>query len=109
MSSQIIKNKIPNELLYKFLEKICSRQKNFYIIDKTSFKKAMYNNYLNEFFEILKPFYYKSKLHYLERDKTYNSFTTVIRQLCKRNTLPFTSDIKYFNSKYTIRYFIYFD
>ena len=109
MSSQIIKTKIPNEIFYDFLEQICTKQKKFYIVDDISFKKAMYNNLLNNFYEDIKPFYFNSKKYYLERDKTYNYFTTIIRQICKKNTILFTSNIKYCNSNYNIRYFIYFD
>ena len=86
MSSQIIKNKIPYEILYDFLEQICTKQKKFYIIDDISFKKAMYNNLLTEFYDNIKPFYFNSKKYYLEREKTYNYFTTIIRQICKKNT-----------------------
>lgn len=109
MSSQIIKHKIPTEILYDFLEQICSKQKKFYIVDDICFKKAMYNNLLTDFYNTLKPFYFNSKQYYLEREKTYNYFTTIIRQICKKNTIPFTSNIKYCNSNYNIRYFIYFD
>ncbi len=109
MSSQIIKSKIPPELLFDFLEKICTKQKKCYIVDDISFKKAKYNDLLNNFYEDLKPFYFNSKKYYLEREKTYNYFTTIIRQICKKNTIPFTSNIKYCNSNYNIRYFIYFD
>ena len=77
-----------------------------YIIDT---ERAIYNNLLTEFYKTLKPFYFNSKQYYLEREKTYNYFTTIIRQICKKNTIPFTSNIKYCNSNYNIRYFIYFD
>lgn len=109
MSSQIIKTKIPSELLFDFLEQICTKQKKCYIIDDISFKKAKYNDLLNNFYESIKPYYFNSKKYYLDREKTYNYFTTIIRQICKKNTIPFTSNIKYCNSNYNIRYFIYFD
>ena len=109
MSSQILKSKVPNEIFFDFLDKICSKQKKFYIIDDISFKKAMYNNIIDDFYDTVKPFYFNSKKYYLTREKTYNYFTTIIRQICKKNAIPFTSNIKYCNSKYNIRYFIYFD
>ena len=49
MSSQILKSKVPNEIFFDFLDKICSKQKKFYIIDDISFKKAMYNNIIDDF------------------------------------------------------------
>ena len=40
---------------------------------------------------------------------TYKNLITIIRQICKYNNIPFTSDIKYSKSKYEITYFIYQD
>ena len=88
MSSQILKSKVPNEIFFDFLDKICSKQKKFYIIDDISFKKAMYNNIIDDFYDTVKPFYFNSKKYYLTREKTYNYFTTIIRQICKKNTIP---------------------
>ena len=84
MSSQIIKTKIPSEILFDFLEQICTKQKKCYIIDDISFKKAKYNDLLNNFYESIKPYYFNSKKYYLDREKTYNYFTTIIRQICKK-------------------------
>jgi len=51
---------------------------------------------------------YISKRHYLEKKVTYNSFTTIIRQISKNNMIQFTSQIKYNSSKYNIEYLVFF-
>jgi len=61
-----------------------------------------------EFCETIKNYYHLSKQFYLERKMTYNSFTTILRQICKNNNIMFTSQIKYNESKYNIDYLIYF-
>ena len=33
----------------------------------------------------IKPYYFKSKQFYLERDKNYKNIITIIRQICKFN------------------------
>ena len=44
---------------------------------------------------------------YLEKKQTYNSFTTIVRQICNFNKLTYTSKIKYNKSSYDIVYIIY--
>ena len=58
--------------------------------------------------EECKPYYHLSKRKYLEKKVTYNSFTTVLRQICNYNKIIYTSQIKYDKSKYEIVYYIYF-
>jgi hypothetical protein len=108
MTKQIFKNYIPNELLFTFLDKICLKTEKYYLIDMNAYRKMLFYNYQLEFLEALKPYYHASKQFYLERKINYNTFTTVIRQLCKGNNIMFTSQIKYNESKYNIDYLIYF-
>ena len=108
MSNQIIKTRIPIELLFNFLKKICISYKNYYVLNHDSYKKAIANNYLDIFLGELIPYYFVSKQHYLTRPMNYNYFTTVIRQICKKNQTLFTSKIKYIQSSYDIVYYIYY-
>ena len=57
----------------------------------------------------IKPYYFKSKQFYLERDKNYKNIITIIRQICKFNHMAYTSKIVYLKSTYEIKYFIYHD
>ena len=108
MTKQIFKKQVSNELLFSFLEKICFKTDKYYLIDMNAYRKMMYYNYNKEFFESIKDCYHLSKQFYLDRKITYNSFTTIIRQICKSNNVMFTSQIKYNESKYNIDYLIYF-
>jgi hypothetical protein len=43
----------------------------------------------------------------VDRKITYNSFVTIVRQICRLNDVVFTSQIRYNESKYNIDYFVY--
>ena len=108
MNSQIFKKNIPNEFLFNFLEKICLKTDKYYLIDYNAYKKMLFNDLQQGFWESLKEYYYLGKYFYLERDMTYKSFTNIVRQICKHNNIMFTSKMKYNKSKYNIDFLIYF-
>ncbi len=108
MSKQIFRESVPNDHLFELLEKICLKTNQYYLFDINAYKKMVFNKWNEEFCENLKQYYYLGKHFYLDRKMTYNSFTTILRQICKHNTLMFTSKIKYNESKYNIDYMIYF-
>lgn len=108
MTKQIFKSYVPNEILFDFLDKICLKTEKYYLIDMNAYRKMLFYNYNLEFFDKIRPCYHLSKQFYLDRKITYNSFTTIIRQLCKSNNIMFTSQIKYNESKYNIDYLVYF-
>jgi hypothetical protein len=108
MLKQIFKKQVPIHLLIDVLEKICLKTDKYYLIDINAYKKVLFNGLHIEFCESLKEYYHLSKLFYVERKFTYNSFTNIVRQLCKSNNILFSSQIKYNESKYNIDYFIYF-
>lgn len=106
--TQIFKKQIPIKILFNLLEDICMKNDKCYILTPESYKKAVFNNLIEKFIESCKPYYHKSKILYIERKIDYNSFITIIRQICKYNRIMYTSEIKYNKSKYDIIYFIYF-
>ena len=108
MSTQLFKRNVPNEHLYDLLEKICVKTDKYYLIDLNAYKKLLFYSYFEDFKQLVKPFYNLSKQFYVERKLTYNSFTNIIRQICKNNNIMFTSQIKYNESEYNIDFFIYF-
>jgi hypothetical protein len=108
MSTQIFKNKIPNEDFFLLLDKICNKNDKCYIFNNESYKKGIFNESIQNFFLECKPYYHLSKQKYLERKFTYNSFTTILRQICNFNKIKHTSQIKYDKSTYVIIYYIYF-
>lgn len=108
MSTQIFKNTIPNNIFFELLDKICLKNEKHYIFNNDSFKKGVYTEDIIKFIEYCKPFYYLSKRKYLEKKLTYNSFATILRQICKYNKITYTSQIKYNKSTYVIVYYIYY-
>ncbi len=107
MTSQIFRKIIPKEDLIKLFDNTCLKEDDYYILSKDSFKRGMLDNSIPEFMDFCKPFYFSSKQKYLERKLCFNSFITIIRQICKTHNIPYKSQIKYCKSSYTIDYFIY--
>ena len=105
MKNQILKEKI--SFFDEFLNSIGTKEKNCICINENHYKKIDYNGQLKEFLERLKPFYYFSKLHYIENVTQYNQFITVLRQISKMNDIYFTYKIKYTNSKHYIEYYFF--
>ena len=107
MKSQTIKKKI--EFFNDFLHKIGTAEiiniNSCICINENHYKKIEYNGQLNEFIEKIRPFYHKSKLHYIENVDNYNKFITILRQISKMNDVFFTYKIKYTNSKHYIEYY----
>jgi len=108
MVSQLFKKTIPNELLFTLLDKICIKTDKYYLIDINAYKKLLFYNYHTEFCDTIKEYYFAGKQFYVERKMTYNSFTNIIRQICKNSNIMYTSQIKYNESKYNIDYLIFF-
>ena len=108
MSTQIFKNQIPTSMLFDLLDKICLKNEKHYTFNSDSFKKGIYNEDIQKFIEVCKPYYHISKRKYLEKKITYKSFTTILRQICNHNNITYTSQIKYDKSTYDIMYYIYF-
>lgn len=107
MTSQIFKSSIPNDILINLLENIAVISEKCYVINNNSYKKGIYKGTIDKFMKDCLPYYYMSKRKYLERKITYNSFITIIRQICNFNKITYTSQIKYDKSIYDIMYYIY--
>jgi hypothetical protein len=107
MSTQIFKKDIPNEILFNLLDNICVKNDKHYILNNESFKKGLFNEIIQLFIENCRPYYHNSKKTYLDKKLTYNSFVTIVRQICNYNKIFYTSQIKYNKSTYDIIYIIY--
>jgi hypothetical protein len=107
MSHKIFKNKYPNELFFSHLQHFAHKMDKYYLVNHEYYKKGIYNEKLHVFLDELKPYYHVSKQKYVDKKMTYNSFTTILRQICKHNNIHFTSQIKYDKSDYDIFYYIY--
>ena len=73
-----------------------------------AFKKGLFNESIVEFFKSIYQHYHNSKKKYLDKKLTYNSFITVIRQICNNLKITYTSQVKYDKSVYDIIYCINF-
>jgi hypothetical protein len=104
---QIFRKTIPSVILFTLLEKICLKTEKYFFIDYNSYKTMIYHEYHIPFQEKVKPYYHNSKQFYANRKFSYNSFATIVRQICRINDIVFTSQIRYNESKYNIDYFVY--
>ena len=107
MSAQIFKKNIPTELFFSLLDETSSKNEKHYVFNHASYKKGIFNETIPKFIEVCKPYYHISKRRYLERKMNYNSFVTILRQICNFNKITYTSQIKYDKSSYNIIYNIY--
>ena len=105
---QIFKIIPDNNILIDLLIKYSIIENNKFIINYNVYKKLIYKNNHIDFLEELKPYYFQSKHHYLEREFTYISFITIIRQLAKINKIDYSyvydKSMGYKFLKYTIYY-----
>ena len=108
MSTQIFKNKIPNNLLFELFDKICLKNDKYYTFNNNAFKKGIYTQDIEKFIELCSHYYHLSKRKYLEKKLTFNSFATIMRQICNNNKITYTSKIVYDKSSYNIEYYIYY-
>ena len=120
MNIQIFKAKIPDSLVFQLLEDIAIKGTGtntgtntntntnvvVYTINKNVYKKGVFNGKIAVVYEVCKPYYHISKRKYLDKKISYNSFITVIRQICNSNKITYTSQIKYEKSDYDIVYCI---
>ncbi len=107
MLKQLFKENVPEKILFDLLEQICLKTEKYYFVDTNAFKKMLFHNLHEPFLESIKLYYHASKRFYVERKLTYNSFTNIIRHICKSNVIMFNSQLRYNESKYSIDYFIF--
>jgi hypothetical protein len=103
--NQIIKNNI--DFFNDFVISVGIKENNYIIINENIYKKALYNNVIQDFYTKLEPHYHESKKFYLFRELNYNGFITILRQIAKKNNIIYKSKIKYTNSKHYLEYYFY--
>jgi hypothetical protein len=105
--SQHFRQMVPLEILSQFLEQVAIRYGDDYELNECMYLRGQMNGYNAAFLESLRPYYYPSKQRiYLDREPSYNSFITVIRQVCKYLSLQYRYAIIYEQSKYSIHHYI---
>ena len=105
--SQLFKKNVEKQDLYQFLESVCIlSEENYFLIDNSTFKRAVLTEKLQPFLDLIKDCYHVSKQFYVTRPMKYTSFLTVVRQICKSNCIAYTSKIHYERSDYEIKYYV---
>ena len=122
-SHKILRACVPNELFYGFINQIATKipNSNYYLIDVAAYKKSTYidddadadadaNNgvsLLQQFCTNLLPYYCKDKQGFVTRKMSYNNLNTILRQICRQNSIECKSHRKYDKSKTHIVYHIH--
>jgi hypothetical protein len=104
----IFKSQVDIGIVYDLLDQIATKLDKWYVIDATCFRLLKFHSdtlYAN-FVERLMPHYHLSKQFYLTRELTYNSFTTIIRQICNINGVVFERKNRYNQSMFSTDYFV---
>lgn len=107
--SQIFKSTIEPRILFDFLDQICIKTDNKYVLDNTSYKKAGFLKIIDSFIKEISPHYHISKQYYVTRKPSYKMLTTIIRQICRLNNIFYKQNIIYRQSQYEIVYSIYYN
>jgi len=108
MAKQIFREHIPKSMLFDILEQVALKTEKYYVVDLNAYKKLRFHELHHAFLSTIIEYYHYSKRFYIEREFTYNSFTNIVRQICRINNIQYTSNIRYNESKYNIDYYIYY-
>ena len=103
--SQVFKYVVPIAILTELLDKICEPGEE-YVVDNNAYKRMKFHEYHTQFLETLAPYYHFSKRFYVEREFTYTTFMTIVRQICRIYKMEVRSNIHYGDSTYAIAYVV---
>ena len=108
MPTDILKRPMDHNILMTFLNQVSSLDKNEFLINYDTLKRAKYNDneLLDSFLSEIRPYYYISKRTYVDEPVTYRRFLTIIRQICNYNNIPYRSGLKYEHSKQKVQYYV---
>jgi hypothetical protein len=98
---------IPIDILFDVFDKICVKKEKYYVMDFNAYRLLLHYNLYPEFANKIVDAYKKHKQYFVTRKLTYNSFATIIRQICRINHVKFDTQFKYQHSMYNIDYYVY--
>jgi hypothetical protein len=93
--------------LCSFFDRISYVKNGSYLIDYNAYKKMLFHNLQSVFCNWVKTYYHRSQHFYIDRELTYKSFTTIMRQVCKYNSIKITSHVRYIESVYYNEYTVF--
>jgi hypothetical protein len=74
--------------------------------NKETYKRSKLNNSLENFLHFIKPYYYSSKVKYIDECNNYKKLSTIIRQICNLHKIDYENKVKYILSNYEKEYII---
>ena len=104
--SRIFFEPVEAKILYDLLEQICQKTEKHYIFNELAYRRMKFLGLHIPFLNTIVRRYQSSKQFYVTRKQTYQTFLTIVKQLCHHNRIPITSSVQYFESTYMINYFI---
>lgn len=104
MKTNYFKEPIPPTILLSLLGELCMVNNGCFIMDMAAYHNGIHKGLVQNFMEECKPYYNPSKQFYATNELTYKSFLTVVRHICKTNSINYTHHIQYCHSIYQIVY-----
>lgn len=108
--------KIPLKFLFELLDKICSSMEGrgveqgiriYYYISDYEYRKMVFDGLHIDFLKSIQSYYSPFFSRYYEREFTYNSFKTIVRQICKIHGIRHEKQNTVLHSEITVSYYIY--
>ena len=96
--SRIFFEPVEAKILYDLLEQICQKTEKHYIFNELAYRRMKFLNLHIPFLNTIVGRYQSSKQFYVTRKQTYQTFLTIVKQLCHHNRIPITSSVQYFES-----------
>ncbi len=106
MKTNYFREPIPQTILVSLLNELCVVNNKYFIIDMASYNNGIHKGVIQNFMEMCRPYYNPSKQFYTTNELTYKSFLTVVRHICKTNSIQYSHHIQYSHSIYQIVYHI---
>lgn len=104
MKSNYFKETIPSTILLSLLKELCVVNNRCFIINIPTYSNGIYKGLIQKFMEDCRPYYNPSKQFYTTTELTYKSFLTVVRHVCKVNSIQYSHHIEYNHSTYQVVY-----
>lgn len=104
MKTNYFKEHVPPAILTTLLSEICPVVDNCYVIDMPTYHNGIHKGSIQHFMEECKQYYKESKHIYVTKELTYKSFLTVVRHICKINSIQYNHHIQYSHSIYQVVY-----
>lgn len=107
MGSQLFKTVPDHCVLFELLDSVCDKNERHFVVNEYTFRKLLRQETYDAFYESLRKHYHKSKLFYLDKQRQYAGFLTILRQLCQVFSVPYASRIINTHSTYSKTLHIY--